>query len=102
MASRTCPRCIRSSWPPAAAQALADAAEEPEIRDGKFTEIAGPQAERLAEVAAVLFASRGDAVEIRGAPAAESAEPRGQEYGQQAAAALAKRYGFEVVGPPLA
>ncbi len=49
----------------AVAEALADAAEEPEIENGKITEIAGPRAERLAEAAAALFASRGDSVEIR-------------------------------------
>jgi quercetin dioxygenase-like cupin family protein len=37
-----------------------------------------------------------------GVPAGESAEPPQQEYDVQAAAALAKRYGFEVVGPLLA
>ncbi|MBB4660565.1 SDR family oxidoreductase [Conexibacter arvalis] len=47
------------------AEALADAAEEPEIEDGRITEVAGPKAERLAELAALLFARRGDAVEIR-------------------------------------
>src|SRR4051794_22518934 len=33
------------------AEALADAAEEPEIENGTITEVAGPQAERLADVA---------------------------------------------------
>jgi len=47
------------------AEALADAAEELEIENGKITEVAGPRAERLADVAAALFASRGDSVEIR-------------------------------------
>ena len=47
------------------AEALADAAEEPEIEDGRITEVAGPQAERLAEAAAALFANRGESVEIR-------------------------------------
>ena len=37
-----------------------------------------------------------------GVPAGESAEPRQQEYDPEAAAALAKRYGFEVVGRQLA
>jgi quercetin dioxygenase-like cupin family protein len=37
-----------------------------------------------------------------GVPAGESAEPPQQEYDVEAAAALAKRYGFEVVGPQLA
>jgi uncharacterized protein YbjT (DUF2867 family) len=49
----------------AVAEALADAAEEPEIQNGKITEIAGPRATRLADAAAVLFATRGDSVEIR-------------------------------------
>jgi hypothetical protein len=34
-----------------------------------------------------------------GVPAGESAEPCQQDYDPQAATALAKRYGFEVVGP---
>ena len=37
-----------------------------------------------------------------GVPAGESAESPQQEYDLEAAAALAKRYGFEVVGPQLA
>jgi quercetin dioxygenase-like cupin family protein len=37
-----------------------------------------------------------------GVPTGESAEPRQQEYDPEAAATLAKRYGFEVVGPQLA
>jgi uncharacterized protein YbjT (DUF2867 family) len=47
------------------AEALADAAEEPEIENGRITEVAGPRAERLADAAAALFASRGDSFEIR-------------------------------------
>jgi uncharacterized protein YbjT (DUF2867 family) len=47
------------------AETLADTAEEPEIENGRITEIAGPRAERLAEVAAALLASRGDSTEIR-------------------------------------
>src|ERR687898_1058169 len=47
------------------AEALADAAEEPEIENGRITEVAGPREERLADVAAVLFASRRDSFEIR-------------------------------------
>jgi uncharacterized protein YbjT (DUF2867 family) len=46
------------------AETLADAAEEPEIEDGRITEVAGPRAERLADVAAALFAGRGESVEI--------------------------------------
>jgi quercetin dioxygenase-like cupin family protein len=37
-----------------------------------------------------------------GVPAGESAEPPQREYDVEAAVALAKRYGFEVVGPQLA
>jgi hypothetical protein len=37
-----------------------------------------------------------------GGPAGESAEPPQHEYDVEAAAALAKRYGFEVLGPQLA
>jgi hypothetical protein len=40
--------------------------------------------------------------EERGVPAGESAEPPQQQYDPEAAAALATRYGFEVVGPQLA
>src|SRR5213076_2722532 len=47
------------------AETLADAAEESEIGNGRITEVAGPRAERLANVAAALFASRGDSVEVR-------------------------------------
>ena len=37
-----------------------------------------------------------------GVPAGASADPPRQAYDLEAAAALAKRYGFEVVGPQLA
>jgi uncharacterized protein YbjT (DUF2867 family) len=47
------------------AETLADAAEEAEIENGRITEVAGPRAERLADAAAALFASRGDSFEIR-------------------------------------
>jgi hypothetical protein len=36
-----------------------------------------------------------------GVPAEESAEPPQREYDPEAAAPLAKRHGFEVVGPQL-
>jgi uncharacterized protein YbjT (DUF2867 family) len=49
----------------AVAEALADAATEPEPENGKITEIAGPQPERLAVAASALFAKRGDPYEIR-------------------------------------
>jgi uncharacterized protein YbjT (DUF2867 family) len=47
------------------AETLADAAGELEIENGRITEVAGPREERLADVAAALFASRGDSFEIR-------------------------------------
>jgi uncharacterized protein YbjT (DUF2867 family) len=47
------------------AEALADAAEEPEIEDGRITEVAGPREERLADVAAALLESRGESIEVR-------------------------------------
>jgi hypothetical protein len=56
------------------AETLADAAEEAEIANGKITEVGGPQEERLAEAAAALFASRGDATEIRESRDTESAD----------------------------
>jgi len=65
------------------AEALADAAEEPEIENGRITEIAGPQEERLAAAAAMLFASRGDAIEIREVP--PSGDPDTDAYAQGAA-----------------
>ena len=65
------------------AETLADAAEEPEIQNGKITEVAGPREERLAHVAAVLFASRGDSFEIRetqGGLLAEPGDPDAEAY----------------------
>ena len=47
------------------AEALADAAEEPEIQNGRITEVAGPREERLADLAAMLFTKRGESFEIR-------------------------------------
>jgi len=49
----------------AVAETLADAVEEPEIENGRITEVAGPREETLADAAAALFASRGESVEIR-------------------------------------
>src|SRR3954468_14249914 len=46
------------------AETLADAAEEAEAGTGRVTEVPGPRAERLADVAAALFASRGESTEI--------------------------------------
>ena len=70
------------------AEALADAAEEPEIEDGRITEVAGPQAERLADMAAALFASRGDSIEVhehRGGLLAQPDDPDAAAYAEGAA-----------------
>ena len=70
------------------AEALADAAEEPEIENGRITEIAGPRAERLADAAAMVFARRGESFEIReghGGPLAEPDDPDAAAYAEGAA-----------------
>jgi uncharacterized protein YbjT (DUF2867 family) len=70
------------------AEALVDAAEEPEIEHGRITEVAGPREERLADAAAALFARRGDSVEIResrGGLLAEPGSPDASAYADGAA-----------------
>jgi uncharacterized protein YbjT (DUF2867 family) len=70
------------------AEAIADAAEEPEIENGRITEVAGPKEERLADVAAALFASRGDSLEVRegrGAPLVPPDDPDAAAYAEGAA-----------------
>jgi uncharacterized protein YbjT (DUF2867 family) len=70
------------------AETVADAAEESEIQNGEISEVAGPQAERLADAAAALFASRGDSVEIRegrGGPLADPDDPDAAAYAEGAA-----------------
>jgi uncharacterized protein YbjT (DUF2867 family) len=70
------------------AETLADAAEEPEIQNGRITEVAGPREERFAEAAAVLLASRGESVEIRengGGPLAQPGDPDSIAYAEGAA-----------------
>jgi uncharacterized protein YbjT (DUF2867 family) len=70
------------------AEALADAAEEPDVENGRITEIAGPREERLAAVAAMLFASRGDAIEVQeslGGPLAKPDDPDAAAYAEGAA-----------------
>ncbi len=67
---------------------LAAAAEEPEIQNGRITEVAGPREERLADVATALFASRGDSFEIRegrGGPLADPGDPDATAYAEGAA-----------------
>jgi uncharacterized protein YbjT (DUF2867 family) len=76
------------------AEALADAAEEPEIENGRTTEVAGPRAERLAEVAAALFASRGEEIEIR-----ESRHPGDPDATAYAEGAALPNAGAKLAGP---
>jgi uncharacterized protein YbjT (DUF2867 family) len=79
------------------AEALADAAEEPEIEDGRITEVAGPQAERLAEAAAALFASRGDATEVR-----ESRDASDPDAAAYAEGGVLPNPGARLAGPTFA
>jgi uncharacterized protein YbjT (DUF2867 family) len=81
------------------AEALADAAEEPEIENGGITEIAGPREERLAEAAAALFASRGDSVEIRESRGGLLAEPGGADAAAYAEGAALPIPGAKLAGP---
>jgi uncharacterized protein YbjT (DUF2867 family) len=76
------------------AETLADAAEEPEIQNGRITEVAGPQEERLAEAAAALFASRGDSVEIR-----EVRQPGDPDAAAYANGAALPNPGAKLAGP---
>jgi uncharacterized protein YbjT (DUF2867 family) len=76
------------------AETLADAAEEPEIENGGITEIAGPREERLADVAAALFASRGDSIEIR-----ESRQPDDPDAAAYAEGAVLPNPGAKLAGP---
>jgi uncharacterized protein YbjT (DUF2867 family) len=84
------------------AEALADAAEEPEIENGTTTEVAGPQKERLADAAAALFASRGDSIEIResrGGPLADADDPDTAAYAEGGAL---PNPGAKLAGPTFA
>jgi uncharacterized protein YbjT (DUF2867 family) len=76
------------------AEALADAAEEPEIENGRITEVAGPQEERLADVAARLFASRGESTEIR-----ESRQPGDPDATAYAEGGALPNPGARLAGP---
>ena len=76
------------------AETLADAAEEPEIENGRITEIAGPQDERLAHAAAALFARRGDSYEIR-----EGRQPGDPDAAAYAEGAALPNPGARVAGP---
>ena len=81
------------------AEALADAAEEPEIQNGRITEVAGPQPERLADVAAALFASRGDAFEIREIRGGLLARPGDPDAAAYADGAALPNPGATLAGP---
>jgi uncharacterized protein YbjT (DUF2867 family) len=81
------------------AEALADAAEEPEIENGTITEVAGPQPERLADVAAVLFASRGDSFEIREGRGGLLAQPGDPDAAAYAEGAALPNPGATLAGP---
>jgi uncharacterized protein YbjT (DUF2867 family) len=81
------------------AETVADAAEEPEIQNGRITEVAGPREERLADAAAALFARRGDSVEIRekgGGPLAQPDDPDAAAY---ANGATLPNPGAKLAGP---
>jgi uncharacterized protein YbjT (DUF2867 family) len=81
------------------AEALADAAEEREIEHGRITEVAGPREERLADVAAALFTSRGDSIEIReglGGPLVDADDPDAAAY---ASGAVLPNPGAKLAGP---
>jgi len=81
------------------AETLADAAEEPEIENGRITEVAGPRAERLADVAAALFASRDDSTEVREARASvlvPAGDPDAEAYAE---GAVLPNPGAKLAGP---
>jgi uncharacterized protein YbjT (DUF2867 family) len=81
------------------AEALADAAEEPEIENGRITEIAGPRAERLTDVVAALFASRSDSYEIREVRGGLLAEPDSPDAAAYAEGAALPNPGAKLAGP---
>jgi uncharacterized protein YbjT (DUF2867 family) len=81
------------------AEALADAAEEPEIQNGTITEIAGPREERLADAAATLFASRGDSLEIRERRGGLLAQPGDPDAAAYADGAALPNPGAKLAGP---
>ncbi len=83
----------------AVAETLADVAEEPEIENGRITEVAGPRAERLADVAAALFATRGVSVEIRESRGGLLAEPASPDAAAYAEGAALPNAGAKLAGP---
>ena len=83
----------------AVAEAVADAAEEPDIVNGRITEVAGPHATRLAVAAAALIARRGDAVEIREARGGLLAQPGDPDADAYAEGAALPNRGAKLAGP---
>jgi uncharacterized protein YbjT (DUF2867 family) len=81
------------------AEAVADAADETEIEDGRITEVAGPQATRLADAAAALFARRGEAIEIREARGGLLAQPGDPDADAYAEGAALPSAGARLAGP---
>jgi uncharacterized protein YbjT (DUF2867 family) len=81
------------------AETLADAAQEPEIENGRITEVAGPREERLADAAAALFASRGEPVEIRESRGGLLAEPGDPDATAYAEGAVLPNPGAKLAGP---
>src|SRR3954465_6162308 len=84
---------------PVAAEALADAAEEPEIQSGRITEIAGPRAERLADAAGALFAPPGNSIEIREQRGGLLAQPDDPDATAYADGAALPSPGAKLAGP---
>ena len=78
----------------AAAEGLADAAEESEVENGRITEIAGPREERLAELAKALFASRGDDLRVE-----ESTQQGDHDAEQYATGSALPNPGAKLAGP---
>jgi uncharacterized protein YbjT (DUF2867 family) len=83
----------------AAAEAVVDAAEEAEVENGRITEVAGPRAERLADIAAAVFAKRGESVEIRESRGGLLAEPGAPDATAYAEGAALPNPGAKLAGP---
>ena len=81
------------------AEALADAAEEPDIESGRINEVAGPRDERLADAAAALFASRRDSVEVREVRCGPVAAPEDPDAAAYAEGAALPNPGAKLAGP---
>jgi uncharacterized protein YbjT (DUF2867 family) len=84
------------------AEALAAAAEEAQIENGRITEIAGPQEERLADAAAAVFARAGGTIEVREGSGAPLAEPGGPDAAAYANGAALPNPGAKLGGPTFA